>query len=74
MTVSMLCTLWLLQRLGYRRCYGWLLVLLGLGGLTCVATWFILRRQATSGPVGADAAEGCTELEGVPKVGVDCPY
>ncbi len=23
---------------------------------------------------GADAAEGCTELEGVPKVGVDCPY
>lgn len=33
MTVSMLCTPWLLQRLGYRRCYGWLLVLLGLGGL-----------------------------------------
>ncbi|RAK66405.1 hypothetical protein DJ019_09170 [Phenylobacterium kunshanense] len=23
---------------------------------------------------GADAAEGCTELEGVPKVGADCPY
>lgn len=32
MTVSMLCTPWLLQRLGYRRCYAWLLLLLGLGG------------------------------------------
>lgn len=32
MTVSMLSTPWLLQRLGYRRCYAWLLLLLGLGG------------------------------------------
>jgi EmrB/QacA subfamily drug resistance transporter len=32
MTVSMLATPWLLQRLGYRRCYAWLLLLLGLGG------------------------------------------
>ncbi len=33
MTVSMLCTPWLLQRFGYRRCYAVLLGLLGLGGL-----------------------------------------
>ena len=33
MTVSMLATPWLLQRLGYRRCYAVLLLLLGLGGL-----------------------------------------
>lgn len=33
MTVSMLATPWLLQRLGYRRLYALLLVLLGLGGL-----------------------------------------
>ena len=33
MTVSMLATPWLLQRLGYRRCYALLLMLLGLGGL-----------------------------------------
>ncbi len=32
MTVSMLATPWLLQRLGYRRCYAWLLLLLGMGG------------------------------------------
>ncbi len=32
MTVSMLSTPWLLQRLGYRRSYAWLLLLLGLGG------------------------------------------
>jgi EmrB/QacA subfamily drug resistance transporter len=32
MTVSMLSTPWLLQRLGYRRCYAVLLVLLGVGG------------------------------------------
>jgi len=32
MTVSMLSTPWLLQRLGYRHCYGWMLLLLGLGG------------------------------------------
>ena len=32
MTVSMLSTPWLLQRLGYRRCYGWMLVVLGAGG------------------------------------------
>ena len=33
MTVSMLCTPWLLQRLGYRRLYAVLLLLLGSGGL-----------------------------------------
>lgn len=33
MTVSMLSTPWLLQRLGYRRCYAVLLVVLGLGGM-----------------------------------------
>lgn len=33
MTVSMLSTPWLLQRLGYRRCYAWMLALLGTGGL-----------------------------------------
>ena len=33
MTVSMLCTPWLLQRFGYRRLYAALLVLLGSGGL-----------------------------------------
>ncbi len=33
MTVSMLATPWLLQRLGYRRLYALLLLLLGLGGL-----------------------------------------
>jgi len=33
MTVSMLATPWLLQRLGYRRCYAVLLLVLGLGGL-----------------------------------------
>ena len=33
MTVSMLCTPWLLQRLGYRRCYAVMLTLLGIGGL-----------------------------------------
>ena len=33
MTVSMLCTPWLLQRLGYRRCYAVMLSLLGAGGL-----------------------------------------
>jgi len=33
MTVSMLATPWLLQRLGYRRCYGLMLALLGTGGL-----------------------------------------
>lgn len=32
MTVSMLATPWLLQRLGYRRCFGWLLLMLGAGG------------------------------------------
>lgn len=32
MTVSMLATPWLLQRLGYRRCYAWLLLMLGTGG------------------------------------------
>lgn len=32
MTVSMLATPWLLQRLGYRRCYAWLLLILGIGG------------------------------------------
>ena len=32
MTVSMLCTPWLLQRLGYRRCYAVMLALLGAGG------------------------------------------
>ena len=32
MTVSMLCTPWLLQRLGYRRCYALMLALLGAGG------------------------------------------
>ena len=30
-------------------------VLLGLGGLTCTATWFILRRQAA---LTAQAAQG----------------
>ncbi len=33
MTVSMLCTPWLLQRFGYRRLYAALLLLLGSGGL-----------------------------------------
>ena len=33
MTVSMLCTPWLLERLGYRSCYQWLMLLLGLGGV-----------------------------------------
>ena len=33
MTVSMLCTPWLLQRFGYRRLYAALLTLLGVGGL-----------------------------------------
>ena len=33
MTVSMLATPWLLQRLGYRHCYALMLVLLGTGGL-----------------------------------------
>ena len=33
MTVSMLCTPWLLQRFGYRRLYAVLLLLLGSGGL-----------------------------------------
>ena len=33
MTVSMLATPWLLQRLGYRRCYAVMLLLLGAGGL-----------------------------------------
>ncbi len=33
MTVSMLCTPWLLQRYGYRRLYAALLLLLGCGGL-----------------------------------------
>ena len=33
MTVSMLATPWLLQRLGYRRCYALMLLLLGAGGM-----------------------------------------
>lgn len=33
MTISMLATPWLLQRLGYRRCYALMLALLGSGGL-----------------------------------------
>ncbi len=30
-------------------------VLLGLGGITCLATWFILRRRANPGSAGPDA-------------------
>lgn len=33
-------------------------VLLGLGSLTCVATWFILRRRARSEKMGSHAAPG----------------
>lgn len=43
-------------------------VLLGLGGLTCTATWFILRRRAASEP---SAATVSTSAKAAPEQAVD---
>ena len=64
MTVSMLCTPWLLQRLGYRRCYALMLALLGTGGLVggfAPNLGLVLSMRVVEGLAAGNCARRCRD-------------